>query len=187
MADDTVRKMFGARKLVGADAGIVSTLTMLGPWGVALIAAYLAGQGLAKLAEKIQAMRGPTAPAIPLTSEEEAQIRDAIQIIEAERFAQMHPEIIERIEQDIAERGSDYARTVAQEGKKLIELVDSPLPPSCQELRNLLVIIREQFQYDHIMTWGEQFELRVIEKSLTWALERFCSTPGKKWANGQLE
>ena len=99
MERETIRAIFGKQKLIGADVGVIRSLTALGPWGIALIAAYIAGQGLVQLAEKIQAMRGPSAPAIPLTGEEERQIRDAIQAIETESFAQTHPEIMEWIKE----------------------------------------------------------------------------------------
>lgn len=140
-----IKRIFGTQKLTGAGAGAVSTLTMLGLWGLALIAAYLAGQGLVKLAEKIQAMRGPTAPTIPLTIEEEAQIRKAIEAMELERFIQMRPETMEWIEEHPPESfvkslSDEALKAQSLELQKTMEQYRDIPPPGkerCQKIQEL--------------------------------------------------
>lgn len=80
MKDITIKKVFGGQKLQAADASVIATLESLGPWGIAALAAYLAGQGLVQLAQKVQSMRASTGftSSVPLTSEETARIKQAI-------------------------------------------------------------------------------------------------------------
>jgi len=95
-------QVFGSRKLTGADpTAIAPTLAVLGPWGIALLAAYLAGQGLVKLVEKVQALRTvfPIAQAVDFTAEETAQIEQAVKAMELERFAESQPEAIKWIKE----------------------------------------------------------------------------------------
>ena len=175
LKSDATRKVFGQQKLTGADAGVVSSLTMLGPWGVALIAAYLAGQGLVKLAEKIQEMRGSTMPAIPLTTEEERQIQEAIQVMESERFAQTFSETTEWIkahppeEIGISRLADSLTGTVAEINTALDELINSPSNDPrrsglCRTLLNLLPkleIMTERFgspgSYDALIKQVEKW------------------------------
>ena len=84
MQDTTIRKIFGGQRLQAADAGVIATLESLGPWGIAAVAAYLAGQGLAQLAQKIQSMRTTTGftQRVPLTAEETTKIQQAISAIQ---------------------------------------------------------------------------------------------------------
>ena len=80
MEDMTIRKLFGSKKLQAADASIVATLESLGPWGIAAVAAILAGQGLVQLAQKIQSMRTTTefTPNVTLMPDEITKIQQAI-------------------------------------------------------------------------------------------------------------
>lgn len=75
---DKTRKLFG-KKLTGQVTGITSTLSALGPWGLAAVVAYLAGQGLVELVHKIQEWQSqPGAPPPALSLEEEARCAEAV-------------------------------------------------------------------------------------------------------------
>lgn len=145
MDTSVIKRIFGERKLVGADASMVNSLVALGPWGLALIAAYLAGQGLVKLVEKIQIMQGPTAPAISLTAEEEAEIRKAIEAMELEHFIQMRPEAVEWIEEHPPESfiksfSDEQLKAQSYELQKTIEQYRDVPPPQkerCQKIQEL--------------------------------------------------
>lgn len=149
LKSDATRKVFGAQKVAGADVGAVNALVALGPWGVALIAAYLAGQGLVKLAEKIQEIRGSAMPSIPLTREEEIQVERAIEAMETERFARTFSEATEWIKAHpseaigISKTADSLTGTVAEIDTALDELINSPSNDPrrsdlCRKLLNLL-------------------------------------------------
>jgi len=95
MKATTIRKVFGKKRLTSADAGVIGTLSTFGPWGIMLLAAYLAGQGLANLANKVRSQAVRFAPEQWLTQDEMKNVSEAVQTI---RFRQLSPELRQWIE-----------------------------------------------------------------------------------------
>lgn len=90
MKDKTIRRLFGA------DPNVVATLQGLAPWGLAALAAYLAGQGLVELASKIRFAPGD--PPLPMTPDDITRVRQAIRElqltnmpIETRKWIEAHP------------------------------------------------------------------------------------------------
>ena len=149
MKDTTIKKIFGSQKLQAADPEVIAMLESIGPWGIAALAAYLAGQGLVQLAQKVQSMRTATGftPSITLTPEETARVREAIAAVqmgspstENQEWIRNNPPPLMTNSYEQAVGMSDAWNIVHNSMTEIIRQASHPPngPDKCSYLRNLL-------------------------------------------------